>query len=299
MRIVVVGGNGFIGSHFVAAAVRAGHDVVVSGTNPQPKYAHGLPFRFIPGGIRTLAEATDDLAGADAVCHFASSSIPSSSNADPLADIDNNLRGTVQLLEAMRAVGNRRIVYLSSGGAIYGRPLATPINEDHPTNPLSSYGIVKLAVEKYLALYGEQYGFRSTVIRPANPYGPGQGTFGQLGAVTTFLNLALNRQRAVIWGDGSAIRDFVYISDLCDMVLTVLERDITGVFNCGSGAGTSLSTLIAIIERLTGLTLDREHKPARPFDPPAVVLDISQARTVMGWEPKVELSEGICRTMAG
>ncbi|WP_332689556.1 NAD-dependent epimerase/dehydratase family protein, partial [Devosia sp.] len=178
MRIVVVGGNGFIGSHFVAAAVRAGHEITVSGSNPQPRYPHGLPFRFLPGGLDALAEAGDVLAGADAICHFASNSIPSSSNADPLGDIEGNLRPTVRLLEALRRIGGKRIVYLSSGGAIYGRPQTTPMREDHPTNPMSSYGIVKLAVEKYLALYSDQDGHRTTVIRPANPYGPGQGTFG-------------------------------------------------------------------------------------------------------------------------
>jgi len=293
MRIVVVGGNGFIGSHFVAASVAAGHDVIVSGHNPTPRFAHGAQFEFISGGLAALADRLDVLERADAVCHFASSSIPSSSNADPVGDIESNLVGTVKLMDAMRRAGTKRLVYLSSGGAIYGHPISTPISEDHPTNPMSSYGIVKLSVEKYIALFAGQHGLRPTIIRPANPYGPGQGTIGQLGAVTTFLNLALTEKKAIIWGDGSAVRDFIYISDLVDMVLRALERDVTGVFNAGSGAGTSLSELMALVEAITGKALKREYLQARPFDPPAVVLDISRACKALDWTPRVDLETGI------
>lgn len=298
MRIIVVGGNGFIGSHFVSLAVAAGHEVLVSGNSPTPRFAHGHAFEFLPGGLAGLAERPDLLASAGAVCHFASSTIPSSSNADPVGDIADNLMGTVALLEAMRKVGQQRIIYLSSGGAIYGRPVTTPMAETHPTDPLSSYGVVKLASEKYVNLYAQQYGFRPTIIRPANPYGPGQGTIGQLGAVTTFVNLALTGQRAVIWGDGSAVRDFVYISDLCGMALKALEGDIAGVFNCASGTGTSLAELMSLVELITGRKLEREYREARAFDPPAVVLDIGRATRDMGWLPQVSLEEGIRRTVA-
>ena len=168
MRIIVVGGNGFIGSHFVARAIAGGHDVLVSGNNPVPRFAHGLPFTFLPGGLEALSGNAELLGSVDAVCHFASSSIPSSSNADPVGDIAGNLMTTVGLLEAMRRAGTRRIIYLSSGGAIYGRPVTSPMSESHPTDPLSSYGVVKLANEKYLNLYAEQHGF------PPIPMGRGR-----------------------------------------------------------------------------------------------------------------------------
>ena len=293
MRIVVTGGNGFIGSHFVAAAVDKGHRVTVAGLGETPRFPHGRPFEFLPGGVLGLAAAPAVLSAADIVCHFASSTTPATSNADPAADIEANLVGTVQLLEAMRRTGNRRILYLSSGGAVYGRPLATPISEDHPLNPMSSYGVGKMAAEKYLRMYKELYDFSPIVIRPSNPYGPGQETVGQLGVVTTFIHLALSGNPATFWGDGSIVRDFISISDLTALVLAAAESKITGTYNCGAGVGTSLIELAAIVERASGKSLARVVQPARPFDPPSIVLDIRKAERTFGWSPKVELEDGI------
>lgn len=298
MRILVVGGNGFIGSHFVETAASAGHELIVCGYRPTPVYAHGQRFTFIPGGIQTLADNPSLLRRVDVVCHFASSAFPASSNADPLGDIKDNLASSVRLFEAMRAADVARVVYLSSGGAVYGRPTFVPITEEHPTDPISSYGVVKLAVEKYLHLYAHQHGFRPLIVRPANPYGPGQGKVGQLGAATTFLRLALTGQTAVVWGDGSVIRDFVYVSDLCELLLEGIQRGAIGIFNCGSGIGTSLSELIAIVEQTVGRKLAREHRAARPFDPPSTVLSIDKSRRELGWEPKVALIDGLRETLS-
>jgi len=299
MRIVVAGGNGFIGSHFVAAAVSKGHKVTVVGHRASPVVPHGRTFEFLPGGLLALSEAPELLARTDIVCHFASNSIPASSNENPAADIEDNLVGTVRLLEAMRKTGSRRLLFLSSGGAIYGRPQTTPINEDHPLNPMSSYGVVKLAIEKYLRMYQENYGFSPIVIRLANPYGPGQTNLGQLGAVNTFLHLALNGEIATLWGDGSTVRDFVYVSDVTSLMLAAVESEVTGTFNCGAGVGTSLLALIALIEKTTGKVLQKQFGQPRPFDPPEVVLDVTRARETFGWQPRVPLAEGIDLTLRG
>ena len=299
MHLVIVGGNGFIGSHFVAAAVAKGHRVTVVGHNSVPSVRHDYPFEFVPGGIHALAEAPSLLQRADRICHFATSTTPASSNADPVADVEDNLVGTIKLLEAMRQSGNRRILFLSSGGAVYGHPRYVPIDEAHPINPLSSYGVVKAAVENYLRMYEANYDFRATIIRPANPYGPGQSTTGQLGAVNTFIRLSQTGQPATLWGDGSVTRDFVYIADVVALLLAATESEATGTFNCGAGVGTSLIDLIGIVERATGRTLERQLQPARAFDPPEVVLDISSARQAFNWRPQVSIEAGVTMTIGG
>lgn len=297
MHLVVIGGNGFIGRHFVAAAVAKGHSVTIVGRASSIAHEHGPAVDYRSGGIAALAGDTALLGRADRICHFATSVTPATSNADPLADIETNLMGTVRLLEAMRHTGNRRILFLSSGGAVYGRPHYLPIDEAHPLNPVSSYGVVKAAIEQYLRLYEANYGFAPTIIRLANPYGPGQHSIGQLGAVNTFIYLAQTGQMATLWGDGSVVRDFVYISDATALLLAAAESEATGTFNCGAGAGTSLLQLIEMVEWATGCVVERQFKPGRPFDPSEVVLDISKARATFGWQPMVLLSLGIEQTI--
>ena len=221
-------------------------------------------------------------------------SIPSSSAANPLEDLDGNLRPLLWLLEAMRQRGLRRIWFLSSGGAVYGVPRHVPIPEDHACAPISPYGIIKLAMENYLSFYQAQHGFEPVIIRPANPYGPVQGKVGQLGVVWTLLRMLQEGKTATLFGDGSTRRDFVYIDDLCDLMIRAVCSDVVGVFNCcGGGGGTSLADLIATINTATGQTLTVHHEPARAIDPPVLVLDISRAQAELDWTPRVFLQAGV------
>lgn len=298
MHIVVTGGNGFIGSHFVPHAVDRGHHVTVVGNTSAPQIAHGRPFDFVEGGTNALAAMPSLLKAADLVCHLASSSIPATATADPVGDIERNLSSTIRLLEAMRATGNKKFMFMSSGGAVYGHPTQTPIDENHALNPISAYGITKLAVEKYVGMYQTLYGFQALTIRPSNPYGPGQGTYGQLGAVTTFLNKALAGESVNIFGDGTIVRDFIYVSDLVDLMLRAIEGDGRGVYNCGAGIGTSLNTLLDAVGGALGHKISRNHLPARAFDPRTIVMGINRARADFGWHPQVTLDQGICLTQA-
>ncbi len=293
MHIIVLGGNGFIGSHFVKHAVGAGHRVTVVDLMPTLRHRHGMAFDFWPGGTADLANATDLLRSADAIVHCAYSTVPATANADPARDITDNLVPLVALLEAMDAAGLQRIVYLSSGGAVYGRPRMMPIPEDHSLDPISAYGVTKVASEKYLGMYAENRGLRPVVLRPANPYGVDQGKVGLLGAVTTFLNLLATGETATIWGDGSIVRDFVHVDDMSRLILAAVEQDVPGVYNCGSGSGCSLNALVDTIEMVTGRRLPLRHEPARGFDPPEIILDITAARTAFGWQPQVSIEEGI------
>lgn len=296
MRIVVVGGSGFIGRHFVRAAAGAGHEVCVVSRGGAGMHSDLPGVRVIGGGAEALAANPQELAAADAILHFASTSIPASSNADPVADIRGNLIPGVMLLDAMREAGCKRIIYLSSGGAIYGRPLHSPIPEDHPQRPISSYGVVKGALERYLGMYADLHGFRAAIVRPANPFGPGQDLSGQIGVISAMLGAARSGERPVVYGDGSIVRDFLYIDDLCTLLLGILERDATGTYNCGSGTGASIAEVMAIVEKVSGCRFDPHYLPARAFDPPAIVLDIARARAELDWTPQVSLEEGIART---
>ena len=289
MHIIIVGGNGFIGRHFAARAQQAGHRITIVGRSRD----YCGPHDYLPGGQVALAANTALLAQADLVCHLASSSIPATANADPISDVQANLVDTLRLIEAMRGSGNGHLLYLSSGGAIYGAPACVPTGEDHPLEPLSAYGIAKLAVEKYLAMYARTGALRSIIIRPSNAYGSGQTSYGQLGAVTTFLNLSLSGETATIWGDGSVIRDYVHVSDLCELMLRAAEGRGTGIYNCGSGRGISLLQLMTLIEGITGKPIRRDMRPARSFDPREIVLDTSRAQAAFGWKPKVSLEAGI------
>ncbi len=293
MHIIIVGGNGFIGRHFATRSERAGHRITIVGRSRDYAGLHD----YLPGGQIALAANPALLAEADLVCHLASSTIPATANADPISDVEANLVDTLRLLEAMRHSGSGRLLYLSSGGAIYGAPTSVPIREDHPTDPLSAYGITKLAVEKYLAMYARTGALRPTIIRPSNAYGSGQTSLGRLGAVTTFLNLALSGKTATIWGDGSVVRDYVHVSDICELMLLAAEHGETGIFNCGSGQGTSLLELMTLIETITGKPIARHMRPTRSFDPPAIVLDTSRAEAAFGWTPKIKLEDGIRRLL--
>ncbi|WP_167740379.1 NAD-dependent epimerase/dehydratase family protein [Parasedimentitalea huanghaiensis] len=296
MHLLIIGGNGFIGRHFVDRAVADGHHVTIVSRSRGPERTGVTQ---LTGGIEALCEAPEILDRIDTVCHCASMSIPASSAADPIGDITGNLQPLLLLLDTMRQRGLRRIVFLSSGGAVYGIPRSMPIPEDHACAPISPYGITKLAMENYLAFYQAQYGFKPVIIRPANPYGPGQGKVGQLGVVWTFLRMLQEGKTATLFGDGSTRRDFVYIDDLCDLMMRAVCSDVVGAFNCGGGgSGTELNELINTLHTVTGQTLDVLHEPARAIDPPAIVLDINRAAVELGWTPRVSLSDGVHKIVA-
>lgn len=298
MHIIILGGNGFIGSHFVKHAVKAGHHVTVVDLLTTPRHGHGMPFDFFLAGTADLAKNAGLLRSADVIVHCAYSTVPATANADPARDITENLVPLVALLEAMDAVDLHRIVYLSSGGAVYGRPKAVPITERHPLDPISAYGVTKVASEKYLGMYAANRRLRPTIVRPANPYGANQGKIGLLGAVTTFLNLLAAGEAATIWGDGSIIRDFIHVDDVSRLMLAAVEQEQPGTYNCGSGAGCSLNELANTIAEVTGRRLALRYESARGFDPPEIVLDIQAAHAAFGWQPRVSLDEGV-RDVAG
>jgi UDP-glucose 4-epimerase len=302
MKVVVFGGGGFIGSSIVDRLLDEGHEVrVFERSRVVPYRAFGLSERieWMPGDMQSSHDLASAIDGMDAVLHLVSSTLPKNSNADTVFDVQSNIVPTLQLLDAMAARKVGRIVFISSGGTVYGEPRYLPIDEEHPTNPIVSYGITKLAIEKYLLLYERMYGIRPVILRVANPYGERQREETAQGAVGVFLHRALRRQFIEIWGDGSVARDYLYIKDVAGAFAKALKYDgSTRVFNISSGVGLSLNDLIVVLEHVIGRPIERRYLPGRPFDVPVSVLSNALAKKELGWTPTVDLPEGVAITAA-
>lgn len=302
MNCLVLGGAGFIGSHLVDALVAHGHRVrVYDQLNVDKRnLTQVLPdIEFLGSDFldeKCRIKALDEI---DVVYHLICTTIPGSSNENPIYDIESNLAGTVKWLTVARNSGVKQVVFASSGGTIYGAPTIVPIPEAHPTNPICSYGITKLAIEKYLHLFNHLYGLDYTVLRIANLYGERQNPHGGLGAITNFLWKAMKPEPITIWGDGSVARDYVYISDLVSAFLRVIEDDAPSrIYNIGRGIPITLNEILDKIRCVTGLQLEVNYAPGRKLDVPINCLDASLARKELDWSPEVGLEEGIDRTFS-
>jgi UDP-glucose 4-epimerase len=249
---------------------------------------------FLGGDFLNESDQRAALADATRIFHLISTTIPATSDRNPVYDVETNMVATVRLLDLAREAGVGRVVFLSSGGTVYGRPDRLPIDETQATEPLVSYGVVKLAIEKYLALYHRLHGISYRILRLSNPYGPRQDTAGAQGAASVFLERAFRGQPIEIWGDGSVVRDYIYVADAVEGVLAADEDDReTGVYNIGSGEGVSLNDLAKTIETIAGRKLEIRYEASRPFDVPANVLDVTRAREDLGWIPHTPLPEGL------
>jgi UDP-glucose 4-epimerase len=249
------------------------------------------------GDLLSTHDVNDAIDGADAVLHLVSTTLPKNSNDDPIYDIQSNVVATLQMLNAMVAQNIRKIIFISSGGTVYGNPIYLPIDEKHPTDPMVSYGIAKLTIEKYLQMFERMYGIKAITLRVANPYGERQRIETAQGAVSVFIYNALRGISIDIWGDGSVTRDYLHVSDVAEAFVRAMEY--TGAkrcFNIGSGTGASLNELICMIEEVLGKRIERNYLPGRPFDVPVSVLNNDLARKELQWEPSISMRNGIART---
>jgi UDP-glucose 4-epimerase len=300
VNCLVLGGGGFIGSHLAEGLAQAGHPVKVF-DRPQGKALRLLAGRkgceVVTGDFLDPRDLERVVSGAEVVFHLIATTVPKNSNEDQAADVESNVVGTLRLLELCQAHRVRRIVFPSSGGTVYGIPRATPIDETHPTDPISSYGIHKLTIEKYLHLNRVLNGLDYRVLRIANAYGERQRTDTAQGAVAVFLERVLRGQPIQIWGDGSVVRDYIYVADIVQAFLKVLaDEGEQKIFNIGSGVGVSLNQLVRELGTVLGRPPAVEYTPARRFDVPVNILDITAARERLGWKPTIPLAEGLRRT---
>jgi UDP-glucose 4-epimerase len=293
MRVLAVGGNGFIGSHVVDALVAAGVDVSVLDVADE-RYRAPLPdVRYIRGSLADQLTIENALStGIDVVIHLAGSTLPQTSMDSPVADVQN-LLNSITLFQLCATYKVKKVIFISSGGTVYGRAKRLPVSEGDSTDPLCSYGIIKLAIEKYLFCYSRLYGFDAVVLRLANPYGIRQSPQGQQGAVPIFMWKILHGEPISMWGDGSTIRDFMHVKDAARLCMLATLSECSGVFNVGSGHGISVADLISLISRTLNRRVEIVRQPARKFDVPAIVLDCMRANRCFDWQPQIVLSEGL------
>jgi UDP-glucose 4-epimerase len=299
-RILVTGGAGFIGSTIVDACLAAGHDVAVVddlSSGSAANVAAGARLHRID--IRS-AELDEVVRGErpEIISHQAAQISVQRSVHDPIADADVNVLGSLNVLETARRHGVRRVVFASSGGAIYGE---TPgaADERHPCRPASPYAVAKLAVEHYLDGYRTMAGLETVVLRYANVYGPRQDPHGEAGVVAIFIDSLRAGRRPVVYGDGEQVRDFVYVGDVVRANLAAQTMPLPAdraVLNIGTGRATSVNALWRALAAIARSPTAPRHEPARPGDLVRSVLDPTRAREVMGWTAEVELTTGLRRT---
>jgi UDP-glucose 4-epimerase len=299
---LVLGGAGFIGSHLVEALLQAGHRVKVFDRphlDRLPAFLQRPEVEIFTGDFLNPRALSPALAGTEIVFHLISTTLPKNSNDNPIYDIESNVLGSLRLLDLCREQKVRKIVFVSSGGTVYGIPRSVPIDESHPTQPICSYGVHKLTIEKYLHLSHRLHGLDYCVARAANLYGPRQRLDIAQGAVTVFLDRAVRGQPIQIWGDGSVVRDYVYVGDAVEALLqaATVEGEHK-IYNIGSGLGVSLNQLVKEIEALLGRAVAVEYSAPRTLDVPANVLDCSLARRHLAWSARTPLAEGLRLTYA-
>ncbi len=299
MRILVTGGAGFIGSHVAEAYQAAGHRVAVADAllgGGQNRTPDGVAFYHVD--IRT-PELADVFAEErpEAVSHHAALANVRVSLTDPVADAETNVLGTLRVLELASRHHVAQVIFSSTAGALYGEPKSLPATEDHPVLPESPYGLHKYLGEQYMAYFRRMRGMKTTVLRYANVYGPRQDPGTEAGVVAIFTEALLAGRRPVIFGDGTQVRDFVYVGDVAEANLRVLGRDLPEPIHIGTGVGTSVNEIAERLRALTRARVEPEHGPAVEGEVHTVYLDVTRAKRVLGWQPRVGLEEGLRRTV--
>ncbi|RYZ90852.1 MAG: NAD-dependent epimerase/dehydratase family protein [Proteobacteria bacterium] len=296
MRALVTGARGFLGSQMIDRLLSEGHEVIAASRTATESDREGLSWIRYPARVGDWVGALD---GVGTVYHFAWSTTPSTSNERPIDDAIENVVPSIALLEALR-VQKARLIFASSGGTVYGATSAVKVRENSPTSPISAYGVSKLAVENYVNFYSKVYGVEATCLRISNPYGPGQPGDKSFGAVATFARAALRGEPIKIFGDGTIVRDYLYVDDLITAILLAGKADApVSTLNIGSGEGTSLNEIIEGLQEFLAQRLVVEYFPQRKFDVPVSILDIELARNSLGWSPLTRFPDGLAKTLEG
>lgn len=294
MRVLVIGGSGFIGSHLVDVFRKHRLEVTVFDRRREKFRLPISGVGFVQGemGNRGLLEQVI-AEGFDGVIILASTTIPQTSNDDPCFDVQSNLVDTLSVLELCAKHKVKKVIFSSSGGTVYGSPKYLPITEEHPTDPFCSYGIVKLAIEKYLYLYHHLFGLQYIALRISNPYGVRQDPTSAQGIISVFAARLLENKPLTIWGNGGIVRDFINVKDVADLFYKALITEAVGVFNAGSEVGVTINDLLAIIPSQLGIEPTINREPPRKVDVPAIILDCAKAKAAFDWQPHLSLEEGI------
>lgn len=296
---LVTGGAGFIGSHLVDALLARGDAVAVIDDMSSGKAGYLSPAAdlFEMGiGDDAVGDAMKAVCP-DVVFHSAAQISVSVSAREPKLDAETNILGTLNVLDAMVSAGASKMVFVSTGGAMYGEPGTLPAPESAGARPASPYGASKLAAENYLPIYKGLHGIDYSIIRPANVYGPRQDPHGEAGVVAIFTRAMLAGAPIKIFGDGTDERDYVYVADIVDALVRASNSPGTGPYNVGSGVGTSVNEIESTLAELTGYSREPEPFPPRPGDLTRISLDASLAKKELGWWPTTSLNDGLRQTV--
>ena len=299
MNTLVIGGAGFIGTHLVSKLLATGRKVTVLDrrTDALPEYPKGAD--YVAGDFGQCEMIRKLLCSHEEVIHLAYASVPKTSFENPFSDLLENLPPTLQLFAEVAASG-RKLVFVSSGGTVYGEADKLPIREDHPTKPISPYGVTKLTLESYAHLYAVTHGLKFICVRPANAFGPGQKPFTGQGFIANAMTSMMQGQPVTVFGQRGTVRDYLYVSDLAAGIVSALEKgSFSEIYNLGSGVGRSnMDVIETILPLMKGLAdeVHIEHLPERPFDVRANILDSGKLRKDTGWRPKMAFDEGLLCT---
>lgn len=294
MKALILGGCGFIGTHLVNALREDGISLVVFDTNADPVQS-SPDCIYVKGDFSEQAQLEKAIEhyGITHVAHLVSTTLPKSSNEDKPYDLSSNVIQTLHLLDICVKYRVQKVLFMSSGGTIYGAPRNVPVAENHPNEPICSYGISKLAIEKYLFLYHHLHGLNYIALRAANPYGPGQNPFSGQGIIANFVHKMHTYQPLEVWGDGSTVRDYFRVRDLVNLTKLTLFSEANGVFNAGSGVGVSINQLISTLRSVVSRPAEVIYKEQRGLDVPSIVLDCTAAKNLFGWCADNSLNTGI------
>lgn len=299
MKVLVTGGAGFIGSHLVDRLILEGHDSVVVDnlvTGKRRNINRGA--RFYKMDVQSWRlERVFRNERPNVVMHLAAQMDVRKSVEDPMFDAQVNVLGTLNVLQQAVKHGVRKVIFSSSGGAIYGEQETYPAPETHVLRPLSPYGLSKLCGEQYLSYFQRVSGLQAVSLRYANVYGPRQDPEGEAGVVAIFIQKMLNNEQAVINGNGRQTRDFVFVDDVVEANLAMMGQETQGTYNVGTGVETSINDLYRILVQHTGSTCKEMHGPAKKGEQARSVIDCTKLRQEVSWEPKADLSEGLKKTV--
>lgn len=295
--VLVMGGLGFIGSHLCRRLHQSGHRVTIFDklyTSRALIADFEAQVDIIESDVRKTEDVVKSLVETDVVIDLVHTTVPGSSMQNPAYDVESNIVSHVNWLSQLNRTKVRKIIYISSGGTVYGVPQTVPIKETHPTEPISSYGITKLAVEKYIAMYASLYGIKYCICRPANAYGQGQRLNIGQGVVGVFLDRAVRGLPIEIWGNGNNKRDYIYISDLVNAISVLLNYEGNeNIFNISTSVGHSLNDIVELIRNDLQLEIDVRYTPSRGFDVPENILSNTLLVETTGWQPEVNIHDGI------
>jgi UDP-glucose 4-epimerase len=298
LKLLIIGGTGFIGSQLVNELNKKGHQIRVLSRNGARKNDCYKQVEYIEGSVGDKQIISSVINDIDYVYYFATTTNPKQSEKDLISDLSSNLIPIVNVLYQCVNKGIKKFIFCSSGGTVYGNQNKIPINEKSLCNPISSYGLVKLSIENYIKYFNHKYNLNYEILRLSNPYGANQFTDGTFGIIPTYIHAILSDKLISVYGEGEIVRDYIYIDDFISLNLKLLTTTTkNNIINVGTGIGTSIKELIHKIEIISGKKANVQYLPKRNFDVSVNCLEIKKVQKIYNWKPTISLDEGIKKTL--